>query len=48
MTTRSMKFPVLSNEGGLGLYLEQIKKLQHLVLLNVNLKHVELTKLEFT
>jgi len=26
MTTRSMKFPVLSNEGGLGLYLEQIKK----------------------
>ena len=26
MTTRSVKFPVLSNEGGLGLYLEQIKK----------------------
>ena len=26
MTTRSMKFPILSNEGGLGLYLEQIKK----------------------
>ena len=26
MTTRTMKFPVLSNEGGLGLYLEQIKK----------------------
>ena len=26
MTTRSMKIPVLSNEGGLGLYLEQIKK----------------------
>ena len=26
MTARSMKFPVLSNEGGLGLYLEQIKK----------------------
>ena len=26
MTTSSMKFPVLSNEGGLGLYLEQIKK----------------------
>ena len=26
MTTRSIKFPVLSNEGGLGLYLEQIKK----------------------
>ena len=26
MTTRSMKFPVLSKEGGLGLYLEQIKK----------------------
>ena len=26
MTTRSIKFPILSNEGGLGLYLEQIKK----------------------
>jgi len=26
MTTSSMKFPILSNEGGLGLYLEQIKK----------------------
>ena len=26
MTASSIKFPVLSNEGGLGLYLEQIKK----------------------
>jgi len=26
MNTKTMKFPVLSNEGGLGLYLEQIKK----------------------
>ena len=26
MSTTYMKFPVLSNEGGLSLYLEQIKK----------------------
>ncbi len=26
MNTKTMKFPILSNEGGLGLYLEQIKK----------------------